>query len=188
VPKLISRLMVVLAKYATVLFFLVIPIAHSGTLVPGDELFVRHMKDSSTLEAWNVTVPASGFGPMNWYNFTYTFEMYNSGFQLVGRQVAGFFGAQDFEGLLFEGFDPSSDITGFELSGTWTDFTPSLVEFTDTTISFDFKGLRINNTDILNVRISTEPATSPSPVPLPTTLALFGIGLAGLGWSRRKKA
>jgi hypothetical protein len=27
-----------------------------------------------------------------------------------------------------------------------------------------------------------------SPVPVPATIALFGIGLAGLGWSRRKKA
>jgi hypothetical protein len=29
--------------------------------------------------------------------------------------------------------------------------------------------------------------TPPSQVPTPATLALFGIGLAGLGWSRRKK-
>jgi hypothetical protein len=30
--------------------------------------------------------------------------------------------------------------------------------------------------------------SAPAPVPAPATLALFGLGLAGLGWSRRKKA
>lgn len=45
--------------------------------------------------------------------------------------------------------------------------------FTSTLASGDFITLRINES---------------SSVPTPATLALFGLGLAGLGWSRRKKA
>jgi len=30
--------------------------------------------------------------------------------------------------------------------------------------------------------------TAAEPVPAPATLALFGLGLLGLGWSKRKKA
>ncbi len=42
----------------------------------------------------------------------------------------------------------------------------------------------INNPNPLTAALTTIPA----PVPAPATLALFGLGLAGLGWNRRKKA
>jgi hypothetical protein len=36
--------------------------------------------------------------------------------------------------------------------------------------------------------ISVDRVQAPSPVPVPATIALLGLGLASLGWSRRKKA
>lgn len=38
------------------------------------------------------------------------------------------------------------------------------------------------------VQVGFNYESSSAPVPAPATLALFGLGLAGLGWSRRKKA
>ena len=50
--------------------------------------------------------------------------------------------------------------------------------------------LRLNGGQIANSLINVNSSTlvaTPKSVPAPATLALFGLGLAGLGWSRRKK-
>ena len=67
-----------------------------------------------------------------------------------------------FESLLLTGFN---DVTSVLFQGSASG-------------NFGEVGFELDN---LNTELS-------APVPAPATLALFGLGLAGLGWSRRKKA
>jgi hypothetical protein len=45
-----------------------------------------------------------------------------------------------------------------------------------------------NGITAANVSFANTPPPPNTPIPTPSTFALFGLGLAGLGWSRRKKA
>ncbi len=63
---------------------------------------------------------------------------------------------------------------GLSAAGTWT-------------LNLDDRaGLDAGNLGSWTLNIDTGEA--PAPVPAPATLALFGLGLVGLGWSRRKKS
>lgn len=55
----------------------------------------------------------------------------------------------------------------------------SLIGFTSS------NGVWSSYNDNIGIRIN---ASQPSPAPEPGTIALFGLGLAGLGWIKRKKA
>jgi hypothetical protein len=82
------------------------------------------------------------------------------------------FNAYDIGGSLLESFAASSDggVFGFSVDGI------SRIDMLQPTDNYGW--------GIANLTFDSGAA----PVPAPATLALFGLGLAGLGWSRRKKA
>lgn len=111
-------------------------------------------------------------------------------------------GLGDALGGLEGDWDESGYTTGFGLEyssivdGLFSmSFTSTSGEFTITSIQATGYGA---NQSLVQVTPSVfsatnpdpdpEPDLDPVPVPVPATIALFGIGLAGLGWSRRKKA
>lgn len=76
----------------------------------------------------------------------------------------------------------SLSLTGvgmFDLTG----YDPTPVQFSLTT-----QCLKIHNGCATTSRVSFSATTSAAPVPEPVTLSLFGVGLAGIGAMRRRRA
>jgi hypothetical protein len=91
----------------------------------------------------------------------------------------------DNDGLFDDAFGPSPDVTSFYQSAGIGDYLVWLQVIDTTSVSLPSTGFGdLSDTDsaVVQVRQVT------SSVPEPATLVLMAIGLAGIGFARRKKA
>ena len=80
--------------------------------------------------------------------------------------------------------DVRGTIVGLEIATNWAGWDDSRATFGDDWVAFNFANLSFAAGDFLDATFLTSHDVD---VPEPGTLALLGLGLAGMGMTRRKK-
>ncbi|MEP1216868.1 MAG: PEP-CTERM sorting domain-containing protein [Marinobacter sp.] len=170
-------------KRITSVFFLAstISLTANASLI-GDTVRVGHHNPGEVLGT-DITIGsgetfAPGYTPDN--------PLYVASFTgnsvLVDYQLSETYNSRSFNGLVVSGID--SILTDFNISTNFVGWDDNNFAFAEGVLSFNWSGLSFTNETYFDVSFSTQPVS----VPEPATLALFGLGLAGIGLSRRKKA
>ena len=134
-----------------------------------------------------------GYPPGGFDFVTFDFTAPGGGSFTIDYIVVTLFGLQTNAGVSSPLVDASNTSSSAHIGPIFLNLMPNLGDF------FSYTGYRVVydiaawdnpvNLDTIWLRLGNGiTGTVLSPVPTPATLALFGLGLAGLGWSRRKKA
>ncbi len=174
---------------AALLFIMSISVANAGFIGNSLDADYRYTNGSTVyLDLWGHKVVKDA--KEEWSSNLFSIDADDSSITISGRSLSSsgssvFTGS--FNGWIFTDLSESiDDITRVTIDSTTSlnGFGSSNIRFTQNSISLNFAGITYSD---LFVKVNVDFGSTGSTVPEPSIIALFGLGLAGLGLARRRR-